>query len=347
MPIVIIILYACILLLSIGISGYLSYHGLLTTANEITLPLVIFLMTVILAMDLAISYYRSVGRPIWIFAMGIWSVAAFFSIASNFNFLYTNFMREEVAAETVADQLGVYRDDLVSTRAILLELDPVQQARQAQTDLAVELDNLYRQIGDPLRPGCGERCQQHLQEIQSILGQPITDLAIPPVGSDPEVVQEWYDRYRAAAEDQLETRTTATRYSEVTMLARQIDEYLVEFSNPRQVISEKGGLDALAELSNTSRDVEREANTLLSEGQIIEHTPIDPALGQLGEIVYSFQNGFVDRPNPMATTLSMIMASIVDVLPLLIAFALFGKGRLERPVKSTADRGRGGRKVFS
>ncbi|MDE0112639.1 MAG: hypothetical protein OXN84_10195, partial [Albidovulum sp.] len=104
MPIFIVISYAVILILSVVISGYLSYEGLLRTAEEITLPLVVFLMTVILAMDATISYFRSSERS-YRLPIVIWMVAAFFSIASNFNFLYSNFMRDDVTENTVTRQI--------------------------------------------------------------------------------------------------------------------------------------------------------------------------------------------------------------------------------------------------
>ncbi|MDE2789177.1 MAG: hypothetical protein OXI81_01970 [Paracoccaceae bacterium] len=77
MPIFIVLAYAVILILSILISGYLSYEGLLRTAEEITLPLVVFLMAIILVMDATISYFRSSNRS-YRLPIFIWMVAAFF-----------------------------------------------------------------------------------------------------------------------------------------------------------------------------------------------------------------------------------------------------------------------------
>jgi hypothetical protein len=347
MPLMLIGLYGLIVALSVGISGYLSYGGLVTTAGEITFFLVLFLMLIIFSMDMAISYYRAAGKRVWIFALFIWSIAAFFSIASNFNFLYTNFMRDDVAATTVAAQLQVFRDDLVETRQTLLAQAAYQQALTAQKNLSVELDNLREQISDPLRPGCGEECRIHLAKVQEILGSSITNLAIPPLGSREEVVDDWYARYRGAAENMLDTLLASTQYSEITILTRKIDDALLDFSDSERVIGQKGGLAALSQMSSLSDDVMRQANAILADGGDVQHTSIDPSLGRLGEIAYSFQNGFVEMPNRTATVLSLIMASIVDVLPLLIAFALFGKGRLERPEKDKADRGSGGRRVIS
>ena len=346
MPIFIVLAYSLILLLGVSISGYLSYEGLLRTADEITLPLVVLLMAIVLVMDATISYFRSNERR-YALPLFIWMVAAFFSIASNFNFLYSNFMRDDVTQSTVTKQISVFRDNLVTTRAAMEEIDSVGFANRIRADLRVELENLNDQINDPLRPGCGQECRAHMEQIERILGREITNLAVPGIGSDMAVVNSWYARYRAAVEDILDVTIGTTGAAEVEALIGRIDAALLEFEGPERVMATKGGLHALTTMSTVSLDIEREANALLPEAKRVKHEEIDPTLGRLGEIVYAFQNGFGEMPNPMATAISLVLASVVDVLPLLLSFALFGKGRLEKSVKTGVSRGAGRRKVIS
>lgn len=342
MPIVIILLYIVILACSVSISGYLSYHGLLSMSGDVTLALVVFLMAAIVAGDVAVSYFRSVRRSYFLPILAF-LIAALFSIASNFNHLYSNFMREEVTKTTVAEQLQVFRDNLVDTRTRLEKLDVFQGAERAKAELSVEFDNLYQQIRDPLRPGCGVECRSHLEEVERIIGHRPTNLAIPPLGSDPDTIDDWYQRYRATAEDIFAKSLAATDYDQVDAALDRIGRALVEFDTPERIIDAKGGLDALSEMSSISRDIEREANAILDIGQAVSHEPIDPTLGRLGEIAYAFQNGFGEMPNPLVTVLSIVMASVVDLLPFLLAFAFFGPGRLEPLSKNSADRASGGR----
>jgi len=337
--------YALTLFLAVGISGYLSYGGLLRTAGEITLPLVVLLMMIILMMDATISYFRSTERR-FLLPLFIWMVAAFFSIASNFNFLYSNFMREDVTESTVTEKLAVFRDDLVMTRASLDGMEELSFARALETDLRVEIENLRDQINDPLRPGCGQECRLHMERIERILGREITNLAVPGIGSDMALVNDWYARYSAAAEDILSVTLETTAAPAIENLVRLIDATLLEYDSPERVLLTKGGLDALGEISTISLDVERAANALLPEDEAVSHQKIDPGLGRLGEIVYAFQNGFGEMPNPLATWVSLVLASVTDVLPLLLSFALFGRGRLERDAKPATPRGGGKRRVI-
>lgn len=344
MPFFIILAYAFVLVLAVSISGYLSYEGLLRTAEEITLPLVVLLMAIILTMDATISYFRSTERS-YRLPIFIWLIAAFFSIASNFNFLYSNFMRDDVTRQTVTTQLETFRDDLVETRSRLSGLETAQFVAEIQTDLDVELDNLHDQITDPLRPGCGAECRAHMDGVERILGRQITNLAVPPIGAAPETVQDWYNRYRAAAEETFRTSLDATQYPALVRLVRRIDDALLEYDSAARILGSRGGLAALPEMAALSEDIERQANALLPQGEEVNHRQIDPTLGRLGEIVYAFQNGFGEMPNPMATAVSLVLASVVDILPFLLSFALFGRGRLERTAKTA--RGPGGRRIIS
>ncbi|MXX91801.1 MAG: hypothetical protein F4213_21675 [Boseongicola sp. SB0677_bin_26] len=329
MPYLIVVSYAAILGLSVAISGYLSYEGLLRSAHEITLPLVVFLMTIIFSMDATISYFRSTERS-YRLPIFIWAVAAFFSIASNFNFLYSNFMKDDVIQSTLAEQITVFRSDIGATRQVLASTETVRFAVEQRTDLKVEFDNLSEQINDPLRPGCGEECRGHMAEIERILGRSVTNLAVPSIGSDSETVSDWYDRYRATAEETLENLLGKTSAPAIFALTRRIDNALLEYDSVARLLANKDGLSALPEMSSLSQDIEREANELLPQGVSVKHETIDPTLGRLGEIVYAFQNGFGEMPNPLATAMSLVIASVIDLLPFLLSFALFGKGRLER-----------------
>lgn len=345
MPTFIISIYAVILTLGVSISGYLSYEGLLRTASEITLPLVVLLMAIIFVMDATISYFRTTERR-YMLPLLIWMVAAFFSIASNFNFLYSNFMREDVAKSTVTEQLAVFRDNLVNTQSSLAKHSLVERSGEVRSDLLLELDSLRDQINDPLRPGCGQECRIHMAEIERILGRPITNFAVPGIGSPMETVNDWYSRYGNAAKEILFVSQQDSGVTEIFRLMGDIDDYLEDFESPEQVLSSKGGLEALGSMSTVSLDVERKANSFLVEDEFVSHVYINPSLGRLGEIVYSFENGFGQMPNPIATFGALILASVVDILPLLLSFALFGKGRLEKEAKPIGNsRDRSGRRI--
>lgn len=327
------ILYNFITVLSVSLSGYLSYHGLYSMFGELTLGVVVLLMSALFVTDMILGYYRTQKRPriIISFVLLGWLFFACLSIASGFNYLYTNFMREDVERTAISQQLDIFRSDLTSTKSVLLSQPVHLNARNQQAELDVELNNLYNQVTDPLRPGCGEECRVHLDNVTNILGSPITNLAIPPIGSNSETVDDWYNRYRAAANNQLETTHNATDYSDIVTIVEKIDTALVDFPDTEYLIQNRGGLNTLSDMAAISPDIMRDANAIVPEANQIEHTRIDPSLGRLGEIAYSFQNGFGEMPNSTVTMLSILAASVIDIVPILLAFLLFGPGRLEKP----------------
>lgn len=346
MPIVIVLFYGVTLALGVTISGYLSYEGLARTAKEITPILVVFLMTVILIADMTISYFRTTERRYGLVIV-VWVIAASVSIGSNFNFLYSNFMRDDVTQATVTSQVKVFRDNLVGTRTALLSQPSYRFAQEKASELDAELDKLKAQISDPLRPGCGEECRGHMEQVERIIGGSITNFAIPAIGAKPDVVADWFVRYSNSAHELQSSGVEATNVPATDLLVSRIDDLLLRYDSATRVLSTEDGLDALPDMSSLSLDIEREANAILPADAKVSHEYIDPTLGRLGEIVYAFENGFGDMPNPMATFMSLFFASIIDILPFFLSFVLFGKGRLEKNVKTGTQREKSGRRIMT
>lgn len=253
-------------------------------------------------------------------------------------------MRDDVTRNTLSEQIGVFRDNLVTARSKLASLDAATFAVQMRTDLNVELDNLEDQINDPLAPGCGVECRSHMERIEQILGREITNLRVPGLGSDLPVVNAWFGRYSNAATDILESSLGSTAAPTIFNLIRRIDGHMLEYDTVDRIMSTGDGLDALQDMSAISGDIERQTNALLPDDDIITLARIDPDLGRLGEIVYALHNGFVERPNLLATIFSLVIASIVDIFPLFMSFALFGKGRLERKTEVGTSRSVSGKR---
>ena len=312
------VVYYALVTLCIGISLYLTYFGFLRTFGELTLPFTIVIGLVLFAADFLIQRYREIGRSIGV-PMILFVIGAFFSTISNFNFLYTNFMTNDVTAATLREQYDVFRDDLNNTQATLFALNAVQRERDKRNQIETELENMRQQATDPSRPGCGIRCQEHIRNINGQLTTPPTDLAVPASLSD---FGAFYSRYRELVYAALDSESSARTYVSVSILTRDIAALLGKYESPQDAIDQQG-LSVLPEMANASEDIERRANAILGSGNAVSHTRIDPSAGRLGEIVYSLKNGLVERPNMGATMLSLIAAMIVDVLPIVFALIAF------------------------
>lgn len=328
-------IYYVIVVICISISLYLTYFGFERTLNELTLPFTILIGLVLFLADFLIQRYRESGQPIGL-PLVLFAMGAFFSMTSNFNYVYTELMTRDVAAETIREQYDVFRDDLTSTRAVLAGLGAVQAEVSKRESIQTELANMLQQGTDPNRPGCGQRCRGHISNINSQLTIPPTDLQIP---SSVEGFRDFYDRYSQLVYEALDAEPSASTYVSVRSLQRRIDDALARHISSEDAIQTLG-LSVLSEVASISKDVERRANALLSDRQSVIHRTIDPSAGRLGEIIYTLKNGFIDRPNLSATTIAAIIASFVDILPIVVALIAFRRGvKLGGPTKSSRPGG--------
>lgn len=315
------LVYYAIVFICIGISLYLTYFGFLRTFGPLTIWFTIVIGLVLFLADFLVQKYREAGRSIAL-PLVLFFVGATFSTMSNFNYLYTNFMTRDVAAETIREQYDIFRDDLIETRTALNSLSAVRSEASKRELIETELVNMLQQATDPNRPGCGQRCREHITNINAQLMIAPTDLQIP---SGADGFQDYYNRYSQLVYEALDAEPSAAAYVNVRVIDRDIAEALSRFSSPQDAIQTLG-LAVLSEMSDLSLDFERRANAVLSDTNQVSHNLIDPSAGRLGEIVYTLRNAFVDRPNVSATILSIVAGSIVDILPIIVALIAFRRG---------------------
>lgn len=326
------IVYYLLVALCIGISLYLTYYGFERTFGNLTLAFTAVIGLLLFAADLLIQRNREHGLP-WAPAFMLFLLAAVFSTISNFNFLYTNFMTNDVLSMTIRSQYSVFKTDLTATRTALDSVDAVRAEAGRRASIQTELKQMWEQMNDEIRVGCGERCGAHINAINALLGVTITDLSRPGPSSTEAERKSFYDNFRGLVEEAQVNSSVAGPYQAISGLISQIDDRLAFYGNADEALRAGADLSILAKLSQDSQQIEREANTLLTFGEPIEHTFIDPTLGRLGEIVYSLKNGFVDKPNLSATIMAFILSIVVDFIPILFAIVAFRKGESSTPNK--------------
>ena len=319
------VVYYLLVALCIGISLFLTYYGFERTFGNLTPFFTAVIGLLLFAADYLIQRNRERGLP-WSPAFMLFLLAAVFSTVSNFNFLYTNFMTKDVLASTVREQYRVFTTDLTNTRAKLNSVDAVVREGDRRAKIETELRQMWEQMNDPSRPGCAQRCSEHITKINALLGVTITDLAKPGASSTPEERKEFYDNFRGLVQEAQRNSSVSGPYQEIATLISVIDEKIQFYGSPDDALQAGADLTILAQLSQDSQEVERDANAILPTAQHVDHTHIDPTLGRLGEIVYSLKNGFVEVPNLSATIMAFILSLVVDFIPILFALVAFRPG---------------------
>lgn len=337
------ILYVIATAICVGISVYLSYFGYYSHLQELTALFALLLGILLFGTDMMLRHCRLEGRRVWL-PLGFFLVVVVFSWASNYNFLYTSFMERDVAERTVVEQFRTFREDLTTTRSALVAHPKVREVSAERRQLERELTNLDQQLTDPVRPGCGQRCRGHVEQIEELLGGRVTDLAVPPVDAGKQNNEQWYNRYRETVLNAFE-ESIDDEFNELEGLIERIGQLLGEYDDPyaalrseyeqrRRAVVETRGFAIIAELRTHSADIERRANALLPEGEQVEHQEIHSRLDNLGEIPLSLRDGFIDRSNPGVTAVSTLLALFVDFIPILFAWLIFRPdNRRAKPAK--------------
>jgi hypothetical protein len=327
------VLYVAVSLICVSISVYLSYYGYYSHLEQLTIPFAIVIGLLLFGADLLVRQHR-IERKSLIIPLLFFVMVATFSAASNFNFLYTNFMAFDMAKRSVQSEFETFRNDLTNTRTRLASTDVYQNGSERINELKIELENLQEQINDPLRPGCGERCRSHVTEINSMLGGPPTELAVPSPEASSERTKRWFENYENVTTDYLSQRLQGSRYGEIADIVSSIDSLLAEYRDPEATLQQAidtdlyrlatgQGLQIIDDLRSASLEIERQANAALQKSPPIEHEEIRSDLDKIGEIPVSVRDGFIDMPNPGVTIVSLLLGLFVDVAPIIFALVLF------------------------
>lgn len=327
------LIYMLVAFICVSISVYLSYWGYYSHLKGLTFLFAAVIGLLLFGTDLLIRQMK-LSRKSLFFPMLFFLLVAAFSGASNFNFLYTNFMQEDIAQRTVRDQFDVFREDLTSTKTTLLAQAEMQRRLGQRTLIETELKSLEEQLSDPLRPGCGERCRDHILNIYDLLGGPPTDLAIPAPDASQTQVIRWYNNFASTVLANFEAQLEGSQFDQTRELVQDIDGFLSEYSDPDQALREEldgrpaallrgDGLEVISDIRRASVDIVRRANALLPVEDAVDHRPIQSDLDKIGEIPVSFQDAFIERPNLGVSLVSIILAVFVDFVPVLFALVLF------------------------
>lgn len=318
------------------VSGILSYYGVKLLLGHFAIVFAVVISVWLVGANIVIQRDRQSGHGPWrgllMFAFG-----AFFSFASNFNVVYTNQMQRDLAAQTVSEAYESFTGNLVVARTALQGNSQIELARRQRASFETELAELRRQILDPNNRGIGALAGVHIERIYRMIGERLTEQRRPASGAPEDALLDWYDRFRQAAVAAYERKADITNAAELTTVIELIDQQLEQYKSiPKDAATTD--LAVLQEFSTISQEIERRTNALLPADEQVTAVEIDFLDGRLGELIYTLNNGFVERPNPSASLISALFASAVDLFPVIFAFAAFrtpglrsGQSLHERP----------------
>lgn len=330
---VIMVIYVIVTLICVGVSVWSSFNGFKALLDNLAIWVALATGLMLFAGDMAIQQSRERGRPIGaVLAFMFLPFAASFS--SNFNYFYTNAMRERVAADQL--ELAHQRfDEIMQSADLALRTSSVgENTRQLTLDVNAQMRALEDQIDDPLNPGLGREANGHVDEIYALLPG-LTSLDRPDNPRDEVQVAAFVENLQRIIDRELVTLQNQTPIQdaiETVDQARAQARTTFDTARSLPLATWEPKIEAVAAIAQDFRDVMPEVNTALREARsatLEGAQPIDEQDVLLGEIAYSFSNGFQKRPSPGTTLLSSAAAMGIDIMPILFALALFHRRRDE------------------
>jgi hypothetical protein len=315
----------------VGISVWTTFQGFRSLLDSLALWIALAIGLMLFAGDMALQYNRDRGFPIVpVFAFMLLPLAASFS--SHFNYFYTHAMRERVAVDQLEAAYQRFDESMQAADLALRSTSTNRSREQLATNVNRSMRALRDQISDPLNPGLGPEAREHVAQIYGLLPN-VTPLQLPSdprdlrqVGQYVENLQRIIDRELATLQNQV----PAQHALEDVAKAREDGRQVFDVARSMPFDSFEPRIQAVASLAQLFRDAMPTVNTALEEAgapTLNGLHPLDEQDVLLGEIAYSFHNGFQERPSPGTTALSAFASIGIDIMPILFALALFRRRR--------------------
>lgn len=241
-------------------------------------------------------------------------------------------MAGDIANREVRQKLQIVRTDLTQTQVAVTQISEVRAIESQRLILERELAALWEQIQDPLRPGCGERCRQHVSSIYSMLGDAHTDLAIPAIDADSQITLQWFNNFSSAVRNDFKKAFSSATTLEGDRIVQDIDRILAKLLQAEIIFTEitstenlfkSEGRQLIDQIRLETQEIERRANAILPPSNQVKHREIESYIDKIGEIPIALHDAFINRPNFGVTVMAMILAVFVDMIPVLFALLIF------------------------
>ncbi len=330
------IFYWFLVVICVSLSAYISHLGFAREFGIFSIVFAVIVAIILFSADIFISNVtikkQSIFGGILFLFFGI-----LFSFVSNFNFFYTNAMREDVTTLTIEEAFNQYRSNLYRGIKRINNSLGFKNYSELKRKVESEISQLNAQVYDPNNIGVGSKSQRHIDAINELLEHSLTNLKKPP--NEPRALKLWIDAYIENVQTTLKQRYGYGLVKHQSLID-QMKDSIKELRELHKTITlddkgyEENRLELLKMLSDRSMRFESEVNLLLESKEKVKFEKINIFFGRLGEIVYSLENGFLVHPNILQTTLSAFLSIVVDIIPLLYARILLsgnmGKGDMPR-----------------
>ncbi len=305
------VLFALIVLLASGFSGFTSYLGFskdLPQYMSISISIIVFLA--LLAINFKIRAARrnegSLVAPISLFFL-----VFVFSFVSNTNAFYSRLIEDDIVRETQEKAWSTF--DKQSTQALTkIENSPAYQRNLERiSKIENEIQKFKVQITDPQNPGMGSKAREHLDQVVELLGTGTTELKPPPAGSRIDDFRDYANRVEKHIRRLIDEDEKLGVVNRLSGLHAEIEA--VRSKHKRRVTHQNYDRKHTEEMRRDLEAIENKTNSYLRQKPELKLESIDDKADEVGKFQYTMRN-FVAQVNPVAIILAVMLGLILDIL---------------------------------
>jgi len=311
------VIFAVMVILASSFSAYTTFLGFgYDLPWGLALPLAVLIGLGLIGVNFKIRDARtegdSIARPFLAFL-----VLFVFSFVSNTNAIYTFFVRKDIVGQTQEEAWRVFEAETGRIQNAVAADPRYRGYVEASRKLDVERVNLRKQITDQRNPGRGELAKVHLEEIGRILGMRLTDQRPPAPTASMQELEAYADKVDRMIGEQAEIQFRANP-------GRQAEALLEKIQKTRELY--KGETVSGKYNSATTELMRQDLHTFTEDARPFTNglvvAEINSDADETGSFNYTWAN-FVHWINPAAIVLSVLLGTMLDILPPLMSILLY------------------------
>ncbi|MDG6896229.1 hypothetical protein [Volucribacter amazonae] len=273
--------------------------------------------------------YRRINRlPVIGFLIGYFFISLF-SFTGNFNAVYTSYQKEQLFRDELLKHKQQLHDVVNAANKALNSFSP--EITEKRNRLESLTEQLVSQITDPARPGLGKRALELIAEIESVLGEKLTEFGTR--GSDWNAIAQ---RYRENIDQIARRKLTSKDYEKIedvresikqkeTETIRLIDNVLLTSQSVKDY-----GFEANLKAVNVVNEIGSTVQEFINDTAIFKFEPVPFESQEIGKIAFSFKSAFVQHT--LVGILFTILCLFIDWAVVLSLLVFFG-GREKETTK--------------
>ena len=314
------VIFAVIVLLASGFSAFTTYLGFSQDLPlYMSIPIAAIIGLGLLAVNFKIRSARiNPDRLIGPFL--VFLIVFAFSFISNTNAFYSRLIQDDIVRETQDDAWLLFERESAKAFKLIDEHPQYQRELKLIAEVENEITKLKEQITDPRNPGLGERAQEHLRRIETLLGTTPTPLVAPPPNAPMRKHEQYADSLEGHIRKLIEEREKKGVVNAFLGLHNQM--------RGRRSVHEKNIADRDYNRAHTDamrRDlkwIENETNRWLSPNPPLQLEEVNDKADEIGKFKYTWRN-FVELVSPVAIVLSVVLGALLDILAPALSVAFY------------------------